>query len=106
MLHFLDDRPKLPVGEATPAVPLAVTGDALLLVDLSGLFAVKQGIVAHMGPVAVLRRHAKISAVLVLAELLIQASDSMWPDVLAGLYIFCMNANATQNINFSAQGPA
>ena len=91
---------------AASAGPLAVTGAVLLLVDLSGLFALARRADELVATTSVLRRHAAASVSLVIAGALTWASDSMWPDALVGLYILFLNASAAQNILYVAQRPA
>jgi Co/Zn/Cd efflux system component len=92
-------------GTAIPsAVPLAATGAVLLLTNIASLVLPKHGMLAHpAAPLSDIRKHAIISAAIVLAAFLTWASGTMWPDVLVALGILCVNACAAEHIWLAAR---
>jgi Co/Zn/Cd efflux system component len=88
------------------ATPLAATGAALLLTNIACLVMPKHGRFAHLaGSLSHIRNHAVMNTVVVLAAFLTWASGTMWPDVLAGLTILCVNADAAEHIWLAARQP-
>ena len=86
------------------AAPLAATGVALLLTNIACLVMPKRGMFAHLaGSLSDIRNHAIMNTVIVLAAFLTWASGTMWPDVLAGLGILCVNAGAAEHIWLAAR---
>src|SRR5260370_5008398 len=85
-------------GAAIPsATPLAATGAALLLTNIACLVMPKHGRFAHLaGSLSHIRNHAVMNTVVVLTAFLTWASGTMWPDVLAGLAILFVNADAAE----------
>jgi Co/Zn/Cd efflux system component len=93
-------------GAAIPsATPLAATGAALLLTNISCLVMPKYGMFAHLaGSLSDIRNHAIMNTVIVLAAFLTWASGTMWPDVLAALGILYVNESAAEHIWLAARG--
>lgn len=94
------------LGSTALPMPMAVTGAFLLLINVSGLFALRWPTDAPMGILLVLRSPTAASAAIILASLLTWASDSMWPDTVVAIYILWMNASAAQSILYAAERPA
>jgi Co/Zn/Cd efflux system component len=93
-------------GAAIPsAAPLAATGAVLLLTNIACLVMPKHGMFAHLsGSLSDIRNHAIMNTVIILAAFLTWASGTIWPDVLAGLGILYVNANAAEHIWLAARG--
>ena len=86
------------------AAPLAATGVALLLTNIACLVMPRHSMFAHLaGSLSDVRNHAIMNTVIVLAAFLTLASGTMWPDVLAGLGILCVNAGAAEHIWLAAR---
>ena len=61
---------------------------------------------AHQaGPCSHVRSHAITNVAIIIAALLTWGSGTMWPDVLAGLGILYMNADAAEHIWLAARHP-
>jgi len=92
-------------GTAIPsAAPLAATGAVLLLTNIACLVIPKHGTFAHPAQaLSDVRNHAVMNTVIVLAAFLTWASETMWPDVLAGLGILCVNVSAAEHIWLAAR---
>ena len=87
------------------AAPLAATGAVLLLTNIACLVMPKHGMFAHLaGSLSDIRNHAIMNTVIILAAFLTWASGTIWPDVLAGLGILYVNANAAEHIWLAARG--
>jgi len=95
-------------GAAIPsAMPLAATGAVLLLTNIACLVIPKHSIFAHLaGPLSGIRTHAIMNTAIILAAFLTWASGTMWPDVLAGLGILCVNAGAAEHVWLAARQPS
>ena len=99
MLHVLDDRGELLRGRDPVRAPLAATGAVLLLTNIACLVMLNHGMFAHLaGSLSHVRNHAIMNTVIILAAFLTWASGTMWPDVLAGLGILYMNADAAEHV--------
>jgi len=92
-------------GAAIPsAMPLAATGAVLLLTNIACLVMLNHSMFAHLaGPLSGIRTHAIMNTAIILAAFLTWASGTMWPDVLAGLGILCVNAGAAEHIWLAAR---
>jgi Co/Zn/Cd efflux system component len=94
-------------AESPSAVPMATIGAVLLLTNIACLIMLSRGMFAHQaGPRSQVRSHAIMNAFIVLAAFLTWAAGTMWPDVLAGLGILYMNADAAEHVWLAARPPA
>ena len=90
-------------GEIPSALPMATIGALLLLTNIACLLMLSRGMFtsqAASGQNA--RSHAMMNAALIVAAFLTWASGTMWPDVLAGLGILYMNADAAEHVWLAA----
>jgi Co/Zn/Cd efflux system component len=93
-------------AEIPSAAPMATIGALLLLTNIACLILLSRGVFAHQaGPCSHVRSHAIMNASIILAAFLTWASGTMWPDVLAGLGILYMNADAAELVWLAARPP-
>jgi Co/Zn/Cd efflux system component len=86
-------------AEIPSAAPMATVGAVLLLTNIACLIVLSCGMFARQAASrSNVRSHAITSAFIILAALLTWASGTMWPDVLAGLGILYMNADAAEHV--------
>jgi Co/Zn/Cd efflux system component len=95
-------------GEEIPsAAPMGTIGALLLLTNIACLIGLSRGAFAHQAsPYSHVRSHAIMNASIILAAFLTWASGTMWPDVLAGLGILYMNADAAEHAWLAARPPS
>jgi Co/Zn/Cd efflux system component len=90
--------------EIPSALPMATIGALLLLTNGACLFMSSRGIfTGHAASGQNIRSHAMMRAGLVVAAFLTWASGTMWPDVLAGIVILYVNADAAEHVWLAAQ---
>lgn len=93
-------------AEIPSAAPLATTGAVLLLANIGFLFMLGR-VFSHLtAPLSHVRTHAIMNSAIVLAAFLTWGSETMWPDVLAGLGILYMNGDAVEHIWLAARHPS
>jgi Co/Zn/Cd efflux system component len=94
-------------AEIPSAVPMGTIGALLLLTNIACLILSSRGVFAYQaGPCSHVRSHAIMNASIVLAAFLTWASGTMWPDVLAGVGILYVNADAGEHIELAARSPS
>jgi Co/Zn/Cd efflux system component len=94
-------------AEIPSAVPMGTIGALLLLTKIACLILLSRGVFVHQaGPCSHVRSHAIMNASIILAAFLTWASGTMWPDVLAGIGILCVNADAGEHIELAARSPS
>jgi Co/Zn/Cd efflux system component len=94
-------------AEIPSAVPMATIGAVLLLTNIACLIMLSRGVFAHQaGPRSHVRSHAIMNAAIILAAFLTWGSGTIWPDVLAGLGILYMNADAAEHARLAARPPS
>lgn len=92
--------------EIPSAVPIATTGAVLLLTNIACLIMLSQGMLVREAESRPhVRNHAVMNAAIILAAFLTWGSGTMWPDVLVGLGILCMNADAAEHVALAARPP-
>jgi Co/Zn/Cd efflux system component len=93
-------------AEIPSAVPMATIGAVLLLTNIACLIMLGQGMFAHQAELRPhVRNHAVMNAAIILAAFLTWGSGTMWPDVLVGLGIVYMNADAAEHVGLAARPP-
>jgi Co/Zn/Cd efflux system component len=93
-------------AEIPSAVPMATIGAVLLLTNLACLIILSQDMFVHQaGSRPHVRNHAVMNAAIILAAFLTWGSGTMWPDVLVGLGILYMNADAAEHVELAARPP-
>jgi len=86
---------------------MATIGALLLLTNIACLFRSSRGLfTSHAASGQNVRSHAIMNAGLIVAAFLTWASGTMWPDVLAGLGILYMNADAAEHVWLAARPPS
>jgi Co/Zn/Cd efflux system component len=94
-------------GEIPSAVPMATIGAMLLLTNFACLLMLSRRMSANQaGHISNVRNHAIMNAAIIVAAFLTWASGTMWPDVLAGLGILYMNADAAEHVGLAARLPS
>jgi Co/Zn/Cd efflux system component len=94
-------------AEIPSAAPMGTIGALLLLTNIACLIVLRREMFAHQaGPCSHVRSHAITNVAIIIAALLTWASGTMWPDVLAGLGILYMNADAAEHVWLAARPPA
>ncbi len=93
-------------AEVPSAVPLAATGAVLLITNIACFVVLKRGPqTVRTDPLIAIRNHAVMNAAIIGAALLTWGSGTMWPDVMAGLGILYMNADAAEHVWLAAKQP-
>jgi Co/Zn/Cd efflux system component len=94
-------------AEIPSAVPMATTGAVLLLTNIACLIMLSQGMFVHQEAELrpPFRNHAVMNAAIIMAAFLTWECGTMWPDVLVGLGILYMNADAAEHVEFAARLP-
>jgi Co/Zn/Cd efflux system component len=93
-------------AEIPSAVPLAATGAVLLLTNIACLVVLNcWAPTALTEPLFAIRNHAVMNAAIIGAAFLTWGSGTMWPDVMAGLGILYMNADAAEHVWHAAKQP-
>lgn len=93
-------------AEVPSAAPMATIGAALLLTNIACLIMLSRGrSVQPADSSSNVRRHAIMNAAIILAAFLTWGSGTMWPDVLVGLGILYMNADAAEHVALAARPP-
>jgi Co/Zn/Cd efflux system component len=85
-------------GEIPSALPMATIGGLLLLTNVACLLILTRGIIYQASSGSSVKSHAIMNAAIIAAAFLTWASGTMWPDVLAGLVILYMNADAAEHV--------
>jgi Co/Zn/Cd efflux system component len=94
-------------GEIPSAVPMATIGAMLLLTNIACLLMLSRGMFANQATSGSnVRNHTMMNAAIIVAAFLTWASGTMWPDVLAGLGILYMNADAAEHVWLAARLPS
>jgi hypothetical protein len=94
-------------AEIPSATPMGTIGALLLLTNIVCLILLSRGVFVHQaGPCPHVRSHAIMNASIILAAFLTWASGTMWSDVLAGLGILYMNADAAEHVWLAARLPS
>lgn len=93
-------------AEIPSAAPMATTGAVLLLANIGFLFMLGR-VFSHLAaPLSHVRTHAIMNSAIVLAAFLTWGSETMWPDVLAGLGVLYINGDAAEHIWLAARHPS
>ena len=93
-------------AEVPSAVPMAVIGAVLLLTNIACLMMLRRGMSVHPpDSSSKVRSHTIMNAAIILAAFLTWGSGTMWPDVMVGLGILCMNADAGEHVGRAARPP-
>ncbi|SDS46068.1 cobalt transporter [Bradyrhizobium canariense] len=90
-------------AEIPSAAPLAAIGVVLLPVNIVYLAVLNSRTPTE--PHFAIRNHAVTNAAIIGAALLTWGSGTMWPDVVAGLGILYMNADAAEHVWLAATQP-
>jgi Co/Zn/Cd efflux system component len=93
-------------AEVPSAVPMAMIGAVLLLTNIACLMMLRRGMSVHPpDSSSKVRSHTIMNAAIILAAFLTWGSGTMWPDVMVGLGILCMNADAGEHVGRAARPP-
>jgi Co/Zn/Cd efflux system component len=94
-------------AEIPSAAPMGTIGGLLLLTIIACLLWLRREMFAYQaGPCSHVRSHAITNVAIIIAALLTWVSGTMWPDVLAGLGILYVNADAAEHVWRTARLPA
>ena len=92
-------------AEIPSAVPMATIGGGLLLTNVACLSVLSPSMFVHQSSRSYVQYHAVMNAATILAAFLTWGSGTMWPDVLVGVGILYMNADAGEHVELAARSP-
>ena len=93
-------------AEIPSAAPMGAIGALLLLTNIACLVVLNRDMFGHQaGASSHVRIRAIMNAAIILAAFLTWGSGMMWPDVLVGVGILYMNADAGERVEFAARSP-